>query len=361
MKEKYFQEIYEQIDVPKEDVQNSIRNGIKRAEFSSKKKKRSLRGIAVAAILLVTTITMLSFSFPSFAEKLPIIGTIFELFQDDEKRYIFDEYESHSTYLNMTEESNGVSITLTEAVYDGENITIAFKMESEHDLGEEPFIEWDTPQTISTAMFSGSQLIKKIDENKYAGILMFNFEKGHRPDTFDFTWEAYKIGTFDKEIDQTQLINTIEGNWLFDLTLDNIGSQSQEFDNLLSTGDGMEIELKNITRTPISTSFYTKEKVSKNLKEWEEENWSAVIFDYELKDNLGNEYTVVTNGSYGNHQYVMNGRFMTTNIAEEAKSIIITPIATPWKQVDEPGRKYGTGIAPAKEPFKLNPIEVQLD
>ncbi|TKC15284.1 DUF4179 domain-containing protein [Robertmurraya kyonggiensis] len=353
MKEKYLQEIFEQIEVPKEDVRHSIRQGIQRAEIKGKKKNHLLRVLPVAAVLLVTTVITLGFSFPSFAEKLPIIGNIFKMFEDNDRKYIFEEYDSYSTKLDLTKESNGVRITLTEAVYDGENITIAYMIDSEHDLGDEPIIEWD-PNHFDDLYgeLSGTQLTKKLDEHKYAGIFMLNILNGNRPDSIEFTWEGTSIFSLEDRKNQTK------GSWSFNFTLDKVESNIRQFENSATKGEGMEVDLKNMTTTPISTSFYFNQKVDRKV--WKEEKLSAVFFDYEMSDNLGNVYTMVTNGSFGS-DIEKSGRAMTTEIDEEATSIIITPIVTVYKEKSEQSQdENGVEVELAKSPFKLEPIEIPL-
>lgn len=354
MKDKYLQGIFEQIEIPDEDIRNSIREGIHRAEIKVKKKNHILRILPAAAVLLLTAVMTLSFSFPSFAEKIPVIGDIFKMFEDKEKKFIFEEYDSHSTKLDITKESNGISIHLTEAVYDGENITLAYTMNSEQDLGAEPFIEWDW--SLFDNLYGekrASHITKKIGENKYAGLVMISIMNGNRPDTIQFTWKGESIGTFERE-------NRTQGNWSFDLTLDNIGSEMHKFKNMISKGEGMEVELKNMTSTPISTSFYFNEKVGMNLREWEESKWAIVYFDYEMEDNLGNSYTMVTNGSYGGNVEKI-GRAITTTIEEDATSIFITPIITIYQEKSEQKEgEYGVELELARPPFKLEPIEVPV-
>ncbi|WP_019156393.1 DUF4179 domain-containing protein [Robertmurraya massiliosenegalensis] len=350
MKEKFLQEIFEQVEVPKEDVRQSIRIGIQRAEIKVKKKNHLLRILPAAAVLFLTTVITLGFSFPSFAEKLPVIGNIFKLFEDNDREYIFEEYDSYTTKLDITEESNGVRITLTEAVYDGENITIAYMIDSEHDLGEEPIIESD-PNYFKElhGQTSGTQLTKKLDEHKYAGIYTVNILNGNRPDSINFTLEGISIFSLEDRKNQT------EGNWSFNFTLDKVESDIQKFENRVTKGEGMEVELKNMTTTPISTSFYFNQSVDRKV--WREEKLSAVFFDYELSDNLGNVYTMVTNGSFGS-DIKKSGRAITTEIAEDATAIFITPTVTSYKETSK--GENGVELELAKPPFKLETIEIPL-
>lgn len=358
MKDKYLQEIFEQIEIPDEDIRKSIRKGIQKAAVKDKKKNPLFRNLSVAAILFVTTVFTLSFAFPSFAEKLPIIENIFELFEKNEKEYIFEDYNRYATELGITKESNGVSMTLTEAVYDGENITVAFTINSEHDLGEKPFIEWEMAETDSSLIVGGRQITRRLGKNEYVGLLIFDLQRGTHSDTIQLKWEGNRIGYFDLEQDPLNMINPIVGRWSFKLTLDNIGSQKQGFAGLVSKGEGMETRLTEITTTPISTSLYFTEKVDDKYKE---ENWEALLFDYEVSDNLGNKYTVVSNGAKGNSEYVMHGRVTTTKIDKEASSITITPTVSILKEKDEQDHdSSGIELELLKAPFKLEPIEVPL-
>lgn len=112
--------------MPKEEVRDSIRKGILSTKTKDNKKVPLIRTLSVAAILFITTIITLGFSFPSLAGKLPVLNSIFNLFEDNVKEYIFNDHDRYTTKLDLVQESNGVRITLTDAVYDGENITIAY-------------------------------------------------------------------------------------------------------------------------------------------------------------------------------------------------------------------------------------------
>lgn len=341
-------------EIEKERVKNKV----------MKRKKKHLPRILSAAIIFASIVTLsltLSIAHPAFAEKLPIIGNIFDLFNDNGREYIFDNYDNHSTDLDITKESSGVSITLTEAVYDGENITIAYTIESEFDLGDEPLIDaqFSVENNYFPYFMGGSQVSEKINDKEYAGLYMIHLMEGEWPDTVQVNWDGEGIGSIDLETGEMK--KSIEGNWPFELTLDAIESQTQEFENLVSKGEGMEVKLKQITSTPVSTSFYFREKVDRNLKGWEEEKWEGVIFDYEVSDNLGNKYNVVPNAAWGNNEYALESRVISSDIDEKATSLTITPIASIYKiKDDDVGEGEGFEGELVKDPFKLESIEVPL-
>lgn len=100
-----------------------------------KRKKHLTRNFVAAATFLIASSITIGFSFPTFASNIPIVGNVFELFYDDEE-YIFEKYDEFSSKLGITQESNGVEVTLTDAVYDGENITVAYTLKSNQNLGK---------------------------------------------------------------------------------------------------------------------------------------------------------------------------------------------------------------------------------
>lgn len=149
-------------------------------------------------------------------------------------------------------------------------------------------------------------VIKKLGDHKYAGLSMLNILNGNRPDTIDFTWDATSIySRFDNNIET-------KGNWSFEFTLDKVDSEVHQFKNVGTKGDGFEVKLKNITTTPISTSIYFIGKANIHAKEWIEENWITVFYDFEITDNLSNKYTVVSSSLYGGNIGGQHGRVITT-------------------------------------------------
>ena len=81
-------------------------------------------GICAACIcgVLIFGITM-----PAYATNIPIIGGIFEIFQSN----VYENYDEYASELNITKESRGVKVTINNVVYDGLDLSIFYKVESE--------------------------------------------------------------------------------------------------------------------------------------------------------------------------------------------------------------------------------------
>ncbi len=211
MEEKSFQEIYEQIEIPQEDLHHTIRNGIQRAEQTRGKKRRhGFSNLVLVSPDFWDLFHYIQCFIPIICLKLPLLGSVFELFAEDEES-TYQEYNQNAVELGMMKESNGVTPTMTEGVYDGENIILAFLLSSEEDLGKVPFIEWDMDPFVNehlsrNNLLGGSQIIEKLDANTYAGLLVFNLSGQSPSETIHFRWVGHRI--FDKWMSQ----NKCQGN-----------------------------------------------------------------------------------------------------------------------------------------------------
>lgn len=85
-----------------------------------------------------------------------------------------------------------------------------------------------------------------------------------------------------------------------------------------------------------------------------DEDWENVSVDYLVTDNLGNEYNVLHNASFGNSEYVQMERFSSTLFPEKATSIRIRPRVNIFKKKNE------NEFELAKEPYMLDPINVNF-
>jgi hypothetical protein len=337
---------------------------IKRIVLKNRKKHlpRTLSAALVSVVSALVLGVLVSVSNPAFAESIPVIGNIFDLFKDNEKEYVFEEYGDYASHFSLTQESNGVRITVTDAVYDRENITLAYTIESEQDLGEDPSIDGDFYFVGEGNYFQvASQTTEKLDDNTYAGIFIGSLQSGEHPESIDFEWNGTMIRSFDKET-ASEVIEPIEGKWDFKVSLGAIEHEVTEFENLTTIDQGIEIELNKMATTPITTSFYLTQIVDKSSIDWIEDKWENIVVNYKVYDNLGKEYVLEWDGAWGNSENVMESRIFTKKIDEEATTLTITPIISILKyKYDDVDSTTGRELELVKEPFEIKPIIVPLD
>lgn len=348
------------------DVQPMEANELEKARVlrnvkQGKKKQHISRKVSVVTAFIVASSLMLSIAFPTFAAKLPLVGNLFEVFVKDES-FVFEKYDEHSTDIGLTKESNGIAITLTDAVYDKENITIAYTIESEHDLGERPVLEGvlnaeEFLDKYKDYGYSTKYITKKISETTYAVLFVYQLIEGPKPDEIHVTWKGDNI---------LNLANTdiqYVGDWPFQLKLQALKGETQKFsqDSVTTDPTGINVSIAKMTETPVSTTLYLTEEVDVPIAAMEDEEWRGVLIDYQVTDDLGNEYNVIHYESTGHSsdfskEYLGHPRLTTTLFDEAATSITITPRMTIYKMTNSDGT-----LEQVKEPMALKPIQVSLN
>lgn len=301
-------------------------------------------------ITIIALSVTVSVTNPALAEKLPLIGNIFELFKEDEA-YIFDEYSNYAAGIGATQESNGVTITITDAIYDKESITISYTIKSDQSLGDDAFLDgWFIAEEYEKSYTPGSKMSEKVSENEYAVVDIMYLMNGKRHEQVNIKWKGERIRRIYNEKEQ----EPIEGNWNFEFTLEALEAETREFDDLTTKGEWINVTLRKMTTTPVATNFYLSKRLDKDLPQWEDE-WETAFVDYIVTDDIGNEYNVMYNAGFGESKFLMLERFSTTVLDEEATSITITPVVSVYQSVAD------NELEIVEDPFELEPIEVNLE
>ncbi|MFJ7733073.1 DUF4179 domain-containing protein [Lysinibacillus sp. NPDC097231] len=361
MKKLYeqFNRVNININIEPMEVSTLEKERIKKNVMKTKKKKHLTRNLVAVATFFIASSITIGYTFPTFAANIPIIGNIFELFIDDE-RYVFDNYNEHSKNIEMSQASNDVEVTVTDAVYDGENITIAYTIKSERNLGERPILEGEDGELTADEFgnrykYSGyatNYIVQKINDNEYAVLYIFELLEGSKPEEVHINFRG------DRIVDLNNGNNSVAGNWAFNFNLAKLESETQLItkDSMKTEAEGLKVAVTKITKTPISTALYFSEEV---LVAKDDGDWRGVLIDYIMSDNLGNEYNIVHFRGAG-HSTDFEGRknfsrIIAKSFDEQATSIMITPVVGVYKIKDSTG-----ALELIKEPYTIKPIIVPI-
>ncbi len=124
MDKKEMQDAMEKIPVPKEKVFNAISKGLNKNIKRKTRKKKALIAVTITAALLGITVT-LGFISPTINNVLahaPLIGSIFQRFDDSIGIDLVNQNEVIE--LNQSITKNGVTLKLTSAYFDGSVVSI---------------------------------------------------------------------------------------------------------------------------------------------------------------------------------------------------------------------------------------------
>ncbi|WP_077622641.1 DUF4179 domain-containing protein [Sediminibacillus massiliensis] len=248
MTKDYFQEEYEKVDVPKEDVIHAIRKGRQRANKAGIEGKRrksfksSYLAVTAAAGILITS----SFAAPTFSKAmtdLPVIGSIYDSFNDLVGRDL--ESEQLITALDKTASSRGIDVTVKSAYYDGAVIGVTFDVEG----NVKP--EQNGELQGFYQIFEGDESLgetkeivhMKPVENGFTGHVQLHYPKSDLPADTTFPLEFLTIGGK-------------EGDWKFDVPIEQLPYETVEVEKE-STGENTDVKVRfdSIVKGQASTTI----------------------------------------------------------------------------------------------------------
>ncbi|MFJ7744564.1 DUF4179 domain-containing protein [Peribacillus sp. NPDC097295] len=296
-----------------------VKKRLKKSILKKKKNKGWQRKIMAASILFALTSATIGLSFTASASDIPLIGDIFRFLGDEngenKEKGLYHDFKNYSNTINLTEESNGISFTINDAIYDGKTVTITYSIESERDLGNES-LNIPSPHIKEIKGQAGTDHTSKIAENKYVGILTAsNIEKSEN-DTVHIKWDIDSIGA-------TSMDKEIKGKWNFAFALQATKSNEQVINKSVDQY-GVKVSIEKIAISPMSFVIHYNQEVSDLIKS----KWDDAYVELTIKDDLGNAYSGQVNGGSGINGYNLNWSKTFQKVDANATKLIATPHVT---------------------------------
>jgi hypothetical protein len=297
-------------------------------------KKRSFTKIISAASVAVVLI--FSFSFvsayvsPAMAKALrdiPILGSVFSLIGDNGLKNASD--------LNLTKiepqtvTDKGISITITDAIYDGSRISFGYMIESNNGIQYQLKIhESYDPYIDGKFLNAGAESVyAHLQGNKYIGTEGLSFEQ-KLPDKFTLGIKINKL-FWDNNKDE----KSINGNWNFDIPLTVVkqGVINKAFNPMLSKiYKDTKIYVKSLYLSPATSTLNLEVYGAYSL------NLDFNVFTDRgiLVDSLGG-----SNGTYGSnstHYYQLR----LSPLKTKPSYLVLKPLFLYESQTQELGSNY---------------------
>ncbi|MBA2174863.1 DUF4179 domain-containing protein [Halobacillus locisalis] len=303
-----WKEEFDSIEIP-EELHNRAKAGVKRAKNEGKRQNGWKKPVVAAGLFLGLTSVTLGFSFPSTAGQIPIVGNIFEEMSDSFT--VFDTYKPFSTELNNVEESNGIQVTLNDAIFDGKTLTLTYSIMTEQDLGS-GLIMKDSLSIRGVSSLGGSSKIDQVEENAYVGLMTMTNVDEEAIQTAKVNWNIDQFSGGDTQ-------ETIDGNWDFSFKLESTDYQVQEVMEKVEQDD-VQVTVETLMMNPMSFSLRYTQTISEEV----DSHWNEVDVDLIVQDDLGNVYGGEGNGG------TEDGRTSTWSktfkaVHPDASKLIVTP------------------------------------
>jgi len=298
------------------------------------------RKLAVVAASIIIGISVFGYTFPALAQHIPIIGGIFER-EDLHGMQRFNSIGDLVGVVAISAESNGVTVTIEEAVFDGYSVYFTFAIDgivadgrlapvtSDFRMlvdGQE--VEVDTELMVWVGeedTFVGTGIIRSMErlEEVSAAEVTIYFTDFY---AYDSEWELYSAAT---------------GNWDFRFSVDVVEYERVVVDQS-SSREGFELIIDEIVLTPVTTRLYVSGVVptGESPATFGDTLGLAIEGRWGLRDDLGNTYRSVTGGGGEVRGRYFNMWYTLEAIHPDASYLIVTPLGfiNEWEpMVDEDG------------------------
>ncbi|MCQ6276635.1 DUF4179 domain-containing protein [Bacillus sp. V3B] len=308
-----FDENKENTSIPRGKIRHKPVHLIKR-----KKVPKWLINSLAAIVILGLSTTFVAFAFPSIASQIPFMDNVIHFINDKEQHY--KNFENFSTDIGLADTSNGVTVMIDNAVYDGTNVTVSFAIETDHNFDEHMRVRapnWFYVREAS-GVSGGGIRFTKISENRYVGMYTFtpDFKDNQHPETIEVTWQPESFYSPSNDLE-------VKGDWSFAFSLNRLEGDFQLVNQTIQK-EGVSFTLQSIEFTDVSTVISYKQVVSDELlKEWE-----SVTPVFRVTDDLGNVYKNGTGGGgkTTDDYKTYKGTSDFGTIKEGASQLIIQPI-----------------------------------
>ncbi|MBT2711639.1 DUF4179 domain-containing protein [Pseudomonas sp. ISL-88] len=178
MEKHQMKQLYQDIDVPKQELKKAIQSAASRAGKEGAAKRRWGRkltnGLAVAAALFLLYLSSGLFipSVNTAMGNIPVAGQIYNLFQDKAGSALFKS--NLVTKLNEKAESRGITVTVKSVYYDSGQLVYNFIVD--HLKSDEDHISFQVDYKDDLNILAedyDSRELKKLTDGRYGGQLRF--------------------------------------------------------------------------------------------------------------------------------------------------------------------------------------------
>lgn len=279
---------YNEINIP-DNLDERIDEGVKNANLEKIKNNRRKRNMAIGTIAAsLVAVTTLGIANPALASKLPIVGGVFESI---EKNINFPgNYSQYATSVNETAYSNGVGITLSEILCDGQSLYVTYIVESEKpfkytswgDSGLMDMNQLITSEAYNKVDFTDEELDNSgfaglegnfINENTFVGVQKYHLSslKSEIPDQFTFQTKIKLIENYGANA--SDISSYKWGTWAFKVPVTVDKNLRKTIDLNKQDIESDTVKVNSITITPFDMI------VDLNYKEGYWTDYTTVIYD----------------------------------------------------------------------------------
>ena len=326
-KETSIKKAMEHITVPADRLDTIIENAFFETSATKGKKQRRWLVPAVAAIFFFIGISAATLAasptLANYMAQLPVIGNVFAIFSEEEEGLL--EYERFSEDVGLSQTSNGITISIEQAVYDGTKVTFTYTVASDEDLDSSAHLT-GSPELLESEGATGGMGWEPVEGGLVGIAEITHLDEEARQ--VNVRWEPKSLYTEDEEI---------EGDWKFEFAVAQLINTDTIVLEQKVSNEGVTVHFSEVTFTDISVNIAYQQLVEPSLLE----DWEAVEAELIAQDDRGNVYPVPYNGGStpGGSRTAEDLKWTATirGLSPAAKTLILYPFAHISKFSEEEG------------------------
>ncbi|WP_017473081.1 DUF4179 domain-containing protein [Amphibacillus jilinensis] len=260
-------------------------------QLSNKKNNNKLYLVALITTLFIASNIIFALVNPTVARNIPIVGDVFSWFASDDIELIGDRVD-YLTAIDLTDSSNGITVTVTDALYDGERISVAYDIKTDRDLGEYLYVNFLEVEGNKDLLSYSPSFVHKVADNQYVGLETVELAIEDPADSIQVWVRGQEISwlkAVETDMHDVKELETIEGNWSLSFRLGLIDNEKIEINQQVVNDEFIDIQFKDMIMTPISSYFSFSHTI--NLTRLREQiDFHDFYVNYQVIDDLGNSY-----------------------------------------------------------------------
>ena len=279
---------YDEINIP-DNIDLKIENGVKLAteekSKSSRHKRKKAIGIVIAILVGFISIDIVS---PALATKIPIVGRVFETIEKE--IYFPGNYAEYATSINEKAYSNGIGVTLSEIVCDGQSLYVTYVVESDEPFKDVSYLDSEelnmnqllmeqyynkvdfTDERLDNSGIAGLEG-KFIDKNTFVGVDKYHLSllESEIPDEFVFQTKIAVIGNYAKNQEDKDYYKW--GTWAFKVPVTVNKNLKRNVDLTKEDVESNNIKIQSISITPFDMV------IDVSYDEYVDNNYIPIVYD----------------------------------------------------------------------------------
>lgn len=285
-------------DWEKMNIEKSVLRSTSRKKYSLKKWKW-VSMVAMLTFIFTSSVIWL----PAVANRLPIVQQLLKS-NDNPQLQVFSD---NATIINQIDESNGTSIELAEAFFDGTIVSVSYEMKHEEPIDEPPLF-WNGDLEVNGNKLDvlSHQIIKKNDAT-WIGMFTARISDKAMDETINLQWRP-------KDFKGMKNTTLVEGAWNFQLELTPTRAYSRKINKPFGN-EQYQLLCNQITEGKYITTLYFEGNL----------DWDTEFLMVDIEDNLGNVYEKVGATTIKSGSGRVNGYVEVFIPDSDIRTLIITP------------------------------------